>query len=173
MAQVNLNKGSGSNYQLIFPVLPVTENLADADILTLNIHGTVVPAISLETEEGHWQGAKAPRAISGITFEPWYVNFVVDSNWCNWNLIYKWMTFIDDGETHYGRPMNEYMVDATLNVYDNSNNRIMGVKIVNIYPTSLNEVVLSQRDGDEHLECGINFNYTRMEIERVYSTDKD
>jgi len=167
MAQINLNKSSAANYELIFPILPITEKISDTDILTLNIHGTVVPSIALGTEEHQWQGSMYPAAISGITYEPWYVNFAVDSNWCNWYMIWKWMTMIDDGNTHYGRSTKDYFVDATMNVYDNANNRVMGVKIVNIYPTNLNEVTLSQRDGQEILDCGVNFNYTRMEIELV------
>ena len=167
MSQINLNKSGGNNYELIFPILPITEKITDTDILTLNIHGTVIPAISMATEERNWQGGVAPMAMSPITYEPWYVNFTVDSNWCNWYMIYKWMTFIDDGNTHYGRSTKDYYVDATLLVYDNAENKIMTIKIVNIYPTNLNEVTLSHRDGQEILDCGANFNYTRMEIERT------
>lgn len=171
MSQINLNKSSGANYELIFPVLPVTKGIRDADILSLNIHGTVVPAISLGTDEGFWQGGTVPRAISGITYEPWYVNFTVDSNWCNWALLYRWITLVDDGNTHYGRSTTDYFTDASLSIYDNASNRVMSIKIVNIYPSSLNEVSLSQRDGQESLDCGVNFNYTRMEIERVGTND--
>lgn len=171
MAQINLNKSSGANYELIFPILPVTEGIRDTDILSLNIHGTVIPAISLGTEERNWQGGIIPVAVSPLTYEPWYVNFSVDSNWLNWYLLNRWMTHIDDGNTYYGKGVTAYMVDATLNIYDNSNNRVMGVKIVNIYPTNLNEVTMSQRDGQETLDCGVNFNYTRMEVERVPVTD--
>jgi len=171
MAQVNFNKSSGSNYELIFPVLPVTKDVRDADILALNIHGTVIPAISIATEEGMWQGGVVPRAVSALTYEPWYVNFSVDSNWCNWLLLYRWITLIDDGNSHYGAATTDYYADATLNIYDNVGNRVMGVTIVNIYPTNLNEVSLSQRDGQETLDCGVNFNYTRMEIEKVLTND--
>jgi hypothetical protein len=171
MAQINLNKSSGANYELIFPVLPVTKDIHDTDILSLNIHGTVIPAISLGTEEGMWQGGQVPRAISALTYEPWYVNFTVDSNWSNWYLLYRWITLIDDGNTHYGASTTDYFADATLNIYDNANNRVMGIKIVNIYPTNLNEVTMSQRDGQENLDCGINFNYTRMEVERMIIDD--
>ena len=171
MAQINLNKSSGANYELIFPVLPITKGIRDTEILTLNIHGTVIPAISLGTEEGNWQGGVVPRAVSSLTYEPWYVNFTVDSNWCNWWMLYKWITLIDDGNTHYGMPTTDYFADATLNIYDNSNNRVMGIKIVNIYPTNLNEVTMSQRDGQENLDCGVNFNYTRIEVERLVIDD--
>jgi len=169
MTQVNLNKSVSANYELMFPVLPVSGGVKDSEVLTLNIHGTIIPAITLATVESNWQGGLYPMAISGLVFEPWYVNFVVDSNWSNWYMLYKWITFIDDGETRYGRPTNEYFVDATLNIYDNSNNRIMGIKIINIYPTSLNEVTLSQREGQENLSCGVNFNYTRIGVERIYA----
>lgn len=171
MSQVNFNKSSGANYELIFPVLPISDGIRESDILSLNIHGTVVPAITIGTEEGHWQGGVVPRAISTLTYEPWYVNFTVDSNWRNWWMLFRWITLIDDGNSHFGVSTSEYFVDATLNIYDNANNRVMGIKIVNIYPSNLNEVSMSQRDGQESLDCGVNFNYTRMEIERVVTTD--
>lgn len=171
MSQVNLNKSAAANYELIFPILPITSKVSDSDILTLNIHSTVIPSISLGTTESYWQGGMMPTSISPLTYEPWYVTFAVDSNWYNWYMLYKWITFIDDGNTHYGKGTDEYFVEATLNIYDNSKNRVMGVKIVNIYPTSLNEVVLTTRDGIENLECGVNFNYTRIEPERVSRND--
>lgn len=167
MTQVNFNKSAAANYELIFPVLPITKEPSDADILSLNIHGTVVPSISIQTSENNWQGSMYPSALSELIFEPWYVNFTIDSNWCNWYMLYRWITFIDNGEDMYGRSTNQYFVDATLNIYDNSNNRIMSIKIINIYPTALNEVTLSQRDGKSNLDCGVNFNYTRLEVDRV------
>lgn len=169
MSQINLNKSAASNYELILPITPVTNQIRDMDILTLNIFETIVPAITLATTEANWQGGRFPMAISGLVYEPWFVKFVVDSNWLNWFALYKWITFIDDGITRYGRPMNEYFVDATVNIYDNTKNRIMGLKVMNIYPTSLNEVSLSQKEGSENLTCGVNFNYTRIEVDRVYS----
>lgn len=169
MAQINFNKSAGANYELIFPVLPVTKRVGDADIFTLNIHSTIVPAITLATAEVDWQGGRLPMAISPLVYEPWYVNFSIDSNWCNWWMLYRWITFIDDGYKKYGEAMPNYFVDAMVNIYDNMDNRIMGLKIINIYPTSLNEVTLSQRDDQVNLSCGVNFNYTRIEVERVYT----
>lgn len=171
MAQINLNKSSGANYELIFPILPITKSVRDTEPFTLNIYGTVIPSITTETSEQYWQGGKLPIAMSPITFEPWYVNFNVDSNWCNWLLLWEWMIHIDNGNTRYGRPLKEYFVDAYLNIYDNADNRVLGVKIINIYPTSLNEVTLSHRDGKENLDCGVNFNYTRIEVENITATD--
>lgn len=167
MAQINFNKSSPGTHELIFPVLPVTDEISDSDILTLNIHGTVVPAISLGTADMHWQGGQFPMAMSPLTYEPWYVNFVVDSNWCNWYLLYRWITLIDDGVNKFGHSVDQYFVDATLNVYDNADNRVIGIKVANIYPTNLNEVSLSHREGSNLLECGVNFNYTNMIIDRA------
>ena len=168
MAQINLNKSANSNYELIFPGLPITKTIRESDIFTLNIHSTVVPAITLTTEEMHWQGGTLPMGMSPLVYEPWYTQFTVDSNWSNWYMLYRWITFIDDANTRYGRPMPEYFVDAIMNIYDNASNRVLGLKIINIYPTSLNEVVLSQRDEQVNLSSGVNFNYTRIEVERIF-----
>ena len=173
MPQMNLNKSAGANYELIFPILPITRDVKDADVFLLNIYGTIIPAITMATHEQDWQGGKYPMAISPLVYEPWYVHYTVDSNWCNWWMLYRWITFIDNGISKYGRPWREYFVDAILNLYDNSHNRVMGLKIINIYPTSINEVTLSQREGQENLSSGVNFNYTRIEVDRVYTDNKN
>ncbi len=163
----NLNKAIGSSYELIFPIIPVTDKPKDMDVFTLNIHGTVIPSMTIGTTEPGWQNASYPMAIAPTTFEPWFVNFTVDSNYCNWFILYKWLLFINNPVTGLSTSFDKYSVDAILKIINNDNQEVMNIKIRGIYPTLLNEVSLSHRDGEINLDCAVNFNYTMFEAVRL------
>jgi len=163
----NLNKAKGHSYELIFPMIPVAEKPKDMDIFTMNIHGTVIPSMTVGTTEPNWQNASYPMAIAPTTFEPWFVNFTVDSDFCNWYIIYKWILFINNPSTGLERSFKDYAVDATLKLINNESHEVMNINIRNIYPTLLNEVSLSHRDGESYLDCAVNFNYTLFEAVRL------
>jgi len=159
----NLNKALTGNYELIFPMIPVVEKPKDMDIFTLNIYGTVIPSMTLGTTEPTWQNGSYPMAIAPTVFEPWFVNFNVDSDFCNWYILHKWILFINSPTKGIERPHSEYAVDATLKIINNDAVEVMKINIYNIYPTLLNEVQLSYRDGETNLESGVNFNYSTYE----------
>ena len=163
----NLNKAVSSNYELIFPIIPVVDKPKDMDIFTLNIHGTVIPSMTAGTVEPSWQNASFPMNIAPTTFEPWFVNFTVDSNFCNWYILYKWLLFVNNPITGKSTSFSDYAVDAVLKFINNNDQEIMNIKIIGIYPTLLNEVTLSHRDGEVNLDCGVNFNYTYFEAVRL------
>ena len=163
----NLNKAVSSNYELIFPIIPVIDKPKDMDIFTLNIHGTVIPSMTCGTIESSWQNSAFPMNIAPTTFEPWFCNFTVDSNFCNWYILYKWMLFIDNPITGKSTSFKDYSVDAIVKFVDNNDKEIMNIKIIGIYPTLLNEVTLSHRDGETNLDCGVSFNYIRFEVDRL------
>lgn len=163
----NLNKAIGASYELIFPIIPITDKPRDMDVFTLNIHGTVIPSMTLGTAEPGWQNASFPIGIAPTTFEPWFVNFTVDSDYCNWYILYKWLLYINNPITGLATSFKDYSVDAILNLINNDNESVMNLKIQGIYPTLLNEVSLSYRDGETNLDCGVNFNYTYFEAIRV------
>jgi len=156
----NLNKAVSSNYELIFPILPITEKPKDMDIFSLNIHGTIIPSMTVGTVEPSWQNASFPMAIAPVTFEPWSVDFTVDSDFCNWFILYQWLLFINNPFTGKATSLEEYSVRASLNFINNDKQSVMSIDIYNIYPTSLNEVSLSHRDGEINLDCNVNFNYS-------------
>jgi len=163
----NLNKALAGNYELIFPLIPVVDKPKDMDIFSLNIHGTVIPSMTVGTSEPSWQNASFPIAIAPTTFDPWFVNFTVDSDFCNWYILYKWILFMNDPMTGIAHSHKEYAVDAVLKFINNDNKEVMNIKIYNIYPTLLNEVQLTHRNGEEILDCGVNFNYTAFETQRL------
>ena len=166
MSRTNLNKASAQSFQLVFPKLPFRSSLEDSEILTLNIHSTVLPSMTLSTTELNWMGGKYDMAMPPITFEPFYTNFIVDSNYQNWFILYEWMTAINNNKDHYDMTPSDYWIDATMIMTDNFNEPVMKFTLTNMYPTMLGEMGFSSKQT-ENLESSVNFNYTRFEAEPI------
>lgn len=162
--KTNLNKATNQNFQLIFPKIPTEATIRGSEILTLNIHGTVVPSMTLGTVENSWQGGQYPMAIAPITYEPWYTNFEVDSDFDNWHKLYKWINYINNNKDTYDRNPGNYWVDATLHLVDNFDKPVLNVGIYNIFPTMLGEISLSYREGETNVQSSVSFAYTRYDV---------
>ena len=165
--KTNLNKATNQNFQLIFSKLPTEKSVRESEILTLNIHGTVVPSMTLGNVDIPWQGGHYPMAIAPVTFEPWYINFEVDSNFQNWYKLYKWINYINNNEDRYDRNPAEYWVDATLQLVDNFDKPVMILQIYNMFPTMLGEISLSYREGEQNIQSSVSFAYTRYEVRDI------
>lgn len=163
----NLNKATASNFQLIFPKIPTGDSTKDMKQLSMNIHTTIIPSLSLDTVDINWQGGVFRKDIGNVVFDNWYVNFTVDSSFSNWLTLYKWFTFINNNKDTYGRSTDQYKVDATLQVLDNFRNEILVMDIHGIFITMLGEISLTYREGSRNLESSANFIYDRYEIRNI------
>lgn len=163
----NLNKATPSNFELIFPKIPTSDNIRELNGLTLNIHTTVLPSITLDTTDVFWQGGTVHHDIGSISYEPWLVNFTVDSKFSNWTALYKWLTFINNNKDTYGRSTDQYKVDATLRILDNFRNEILVVDLLGVWINMVGEISLTYREGSMNLESAANFMYDRYEIRNV------
>ena len=166
MSKLNLNKANAGSYRLVFPKIPTSNDMNILDEFTLNIHSTVIPSLTLANTEMAWQGAQIPLAIAPVTFEPWYLNFTVDSNYHNWMVLYDWITFFNNNEDQYDQKPSDFWVDASLQLFDNFGKEVMTVVIENIFPTMLGEVTLDYRDKSTNLESSVSFNYTKYRVVR-------
>lgn len=155
----NFDKGSPSNYQLIFPLIPTEDNISANNPFVMNIHSAILPSVSIATEEHRWQGNKAKVGLIPMEFDPWLVSFVVDAQLANWKLLFTWMSFINNNNDKIAEFHKEYAVDCSLIVTDNYRNSALEVIFVGIWPSTLGEVSFSTREGDVLLESTINFYY--------------
>jgi len=160
----SINKSNPTNYKLVFPLLPTQITLASTKPLTLNIFSSVIPGLALSENEESWQGMKRKIAGGPMTFEQWNVNFVVDANFLNWQVIFNWMSYINNNCIKHMEEHKNYSVDAGLQIIDNFRNNILEINFISIWPTSLGEVTLSQRDGETLIECAANFSYDYFKI---------
>lgn len=165
--RTNLNKASPHSYELIFPQIPVESSINDKNPLVLNIHSTVIPAISLPELNLGWQGGTGKTFSGEIVFEPWFVHFLVDSMFENWILLFKWMTLVNNNKDNYIKLRREFKIDANLKITDNFESHILTVNFKEIWLNNLGEVTLSHREGDTTLNSTANFSYDRYEITEI------
>lgn len=160
----SINKSSPTNYRLVFPLLPAEITLAANKPLTLNIFGSVVPSLTISEFEQDWQGLKQKIAGSGLLFDQWNVSFIVDENFENWQILFNWMSYINDNYEKHMDLHKNYSVDASLQITDNFRENVLELTFVSVWPTNLGEVTLSQRDGETLIECMVNFSYDYFKI---------
>ena len=165
--KANLNKATNQNFQMIFPLIPSEETIRDSEILTLNIHGTVLPAMSVANLDMSWQGGHYPFPIAPLEYEPWFTAFEVDSKFENWFKIYKWIKYINNNEDRYDRKPEDVWVDAILHMTDNFDKLVMVANIRNIFPVSLGEIAFSYREGEQNIQSSVSFMYTNYDVFRV------
>lgn len=164
MVDVNLDQSTPSNFNLVIPKVPTESELSASNELILNVFSSPIPGISLELDEEHWQGKIVQLPSGRVTFEPWAFSFIVDSDLTNWKLIYEWMMYIANNKDYFTANMRDYAVDSSLIVTDNFRNEKMRIKYRSLWPTTLEEVNFSHREGQNNLECRTTFSYTYFEI---------
>ena len=159
-----VNKSSPTNFELVFPLIPRAAGFKDNDELTLNIFSTIIPSLTLETGIDDWMGTKRTKATGKAEWEQWNVNFLVDSEFKNWQLLFKWIMYINNSKDKFSEDYKNYTVDATLRIIDNFSNEIFKVHFISVWITMLGEISLSYREGEQLLECNATFSYDYFKI---------
>lgn len=164
---ISLNKASPTNFVLSFPLLPPQTTLSSGIPLVMNIFSAVVPSVSLNSEDKMWQNAKVKGVQSPMEYEQWLVNFVVDDYFQNWKLVYEWMSYISNNSDKMMEREVNFKVDASLVLLNNFKEKILNITFVGIWPTTIGEVSMNQREGDVALESMVNFNYDYFKVESL------
>jgi len=162
---VNLGKATPSNYELIIPKIPTETTISAINPLILNIFSTVIPGVSIAEELLSYQAAQTKRAQGPLVYEQLSIGFVVDSLFADWKVLMNWLKFINDNSEKMAELHKEYSVDATLAITDNYRKPLMAIRFVSVWPITIAEVGLSQREGESQLECSATFNYDYFLIE--------
>ena len=95
----------------------------------------------------------------GITYGDWTVSFHIDEEFKNYLILYDWIMYINDGISQFGRPNDDYQIDANLILTDNFNTTVANFRFHNIWPKSLGEVDLTYQDGSEKIDTTVSFKY--------------
>jgi len=159
-----LNKATPTNFELIFPLIPAQTGLGANSELILNIHSVVLPAVSIASIEIDWQGTRHKIAGTPMDFEIMTVMFNVDASFRNWKLLFNWMKHISNGRDKMAESYSDYAIDASLKITNNFYQDIMAVKFSGLWPTNLQEVSFSHKEGEVLLESSVTFNYDYFTI---------
>jgi hypothetical protein len=161
---VELNKANPTNFELTFPLVPNQSRIAAAEELVLNIHGAILPAFSIPHQESAWQNTTRKIPGGPIEFEILTVQFVVDRLFRNWKLLYDWMVHIANNKDKMLEKYENFAIDATLRVIDNFNDNVIGIDFAGMWPTNLQEVSFSAKEGEILLEAGATFVYDYFSV---------
>ena len=147
------------------------------DSLQFSIFGSVVPEISITTEEIAYQGqtlkvsTHARPAYDDIT-----VNFTVDNEYNNYWYIWRWLQVLNDPkyavyDYHDSDPvpdrprapqlLEDYQTDFTLFGLNEANKNAIEFTYTKAFPTALGEISYNYRDTDE-IESSFTFSFTQM-----------
>jgi len=160
----NLNKTTSTNYQLAIPLIPSETSIEASKELVLNIYGTVIPGLSLDQTESKWQGNKMLFHSGGLTYDTWEIQFLVDSEYKNWMLLYNWINSVANNYDQPSARPADYQVDCSLKITDNFQNTVMKVILKNTWIQNLGVVTLSQREGEAQVECSATLVFDRLEV---------
>lgn len=159
-----LNKANPASFELVFPILPEGVDLTTNRELTLNIYSTIIPGVNMDPEILDYLGGRTNRAGGKLTFEQWNCNFIVDSEFKNWKVLFNWLSYINNNKDQFMEEHYNYTVDATLRVTDNFQNEIFKLFFIDVWPNGLGEITFSHREAETILECNALFAYDRYEI---------
>jgi len=162
---LGLNKATPANFELTFPLLPTQVTLQANEPLILNITSVILPAVNLNPIESMWQGAKRKIAEGPLDYEILNTQFIVDAQFNNWKLLYKWMAYISNNSDKMLELYENFAVDASLRIIDNFNNNILGVQFVGMWPQNIQEVSLSHKESEVLLESGVTFIYDYFKLQ--------
>ena len=160
----NIDKATPTNFELVFPILPQQVTLAANNELVLNLQGVVLPSLSLQPGEVGWQDTKHRIAVGPIEFEQMQVQFLVDSQFFNWKVIYQWMTYISNNKDKMQEFHSRFAVDSSLSIQDNFQKEIMRIAFVGMWPVNLQETSFSTREAEVTIESTATFTYDYFSI---------
>jgi hypothetical protein len=161
---LNISKSTATEYSFQLGKIPSASDIHAVDELRLNIFNINLPAISLNQGEMSWQGKHIQLHLGGMSFDPLNISFLVDSECRNWNILYKWLTYIADNKEKASMVADQYVTDASIVIFNNFNQSHTKVTFKNIWVQTIGEISFSIRDGESHIESSATFLYDRYEV---------
>jgi len=161
---ITLSKATSTEYAFVIGKIPSDSDFHATDTLRLNIFNITLPGVSLENVEFPWEGKHVQYHVGGITFDPLNISFLVDSNFHNWKILFRWLTSIANNSDKPSAKANDYVTDANIVIYDNFGAAHTFITFKNLWVQSLGEVSFSIRDGETLIESSAIFQYDRYEM---------
>lgn len=161
MPNIELNKTTSTNFELIFPLIPSETNISATNELVLNISTATVPSIILDEEEHRWQAFRIYTHQGTVVFDPLSITFVVDVEYKNWKVLFDWIVYINNNYNKAGMEFDKYTIDSSLNILNNFGSTVLSLDFKNMWIQSLGELSMSYKEGEIVIECQATFRYDR------------
>lgn len=186
--QSPLNRSSKDKFIMILNLPHVLKKLAkddpdlNIDFLQISVYGTIVPQISIPAVELRYAGqATNVSSHSRPNYSPLTVSFVVDNQYKNYYVIWKWLDILNTArESLYGgTPIDlmkkseyieignqfEYQTTLSIQALNEYNVPTIEFQYFHCFPTNLGGINYSYRDS-ELLETTVDFQFNQLNVVR-------
>lgn len=180
--QSPLNKASKDRFILVLNLPSVLRDAASTNDclnianLQLSVFGALVPQISVPAVELRYASQSTNYSShSRPNYPPLTVNFVVDNEFKNYYILWKWLAVLNDPrEAKYtGTPQKlqkanfstnaEYQTNLSLLALNEYNQTVAEFVYYNSFITDLGGISYSYRDG-EIIETTAEFQYSQLDM---------
>lgn len=155
----------------------VTPNQIISERLSLSVWGIVVPTITVTSVDVPF-GGQVPKvtSFSRPAYSPIDVNFTIDSQFYNWNVIYKWLNLLNDSQTSnfdqtgiskqpypQEKPqfMKRYCSDMLVTALNEYNQKVCEFEYIECFPTSLKGIEFNYQNNNE-IQSGFTFEFSKL-----------
>lgn len=191
-----LNRASKDKFILILTVPQLLRRFSkqdpnlDIDTLQISIHGSVVPQITVPAIQAPIMGQVTNYSShSRPNYSPLQVNFLVDNNYFNYYILWKWLDLLNSADTSIykgteerdrtkpynlesGGLNNEYQTDFSVVGYNEYNEESIEFYYHRAFITSLGAINYSYRDADL-LESTVEFQFSQLTMDIKNQLKKD
>lgn len=186
--QSSLNKASKDKFILALNLPPalrklsLTDNCFDLDFLQISVYGSIVPAISVPSIELRYGGQSTNYSShSRPNYAPLVVNFVIDNEFKNYYILWKWLALLNDPrkstyeedlptKKNYSAQielgmLTEYQTHMSILALNEFNKTTLEFTYYNAFITNLGGINYSYRDG-ELIESTVEFQYSQLDVSK-------
>jgi hypothetical protein len=181
-----LNRPSKDKFLLVLNLPQVlkkqsnTDSSIDIDPLQISVHGTIVPAITVPSNEVRFAGQSYNvSSYSRPNYPPLSINFIIDNKFKNYWLLWKWMSILNSPtesmyagtaselETYKDRVNSgintEYQSNFSIFSLNEYNQKTVEFTYYNAFITGLGAINYSYRD-DGIIESTAEFQFSQLDI---------
>lgn len=186
--QSPLNKASKDRFILVLNLPAIlrkkalTDDCLNLDTLQMSVYGSIIPTISVPAIEVRYGSQSANYSShSRPNYPPLTVNFVVDNEFKNYYILWKWLAELNDPREgdYNGTPSKQQTRRAQLNLGLNTeyqttmsilalnefNKTVAEFTYYNCFITNLGGINYSYRDG-EIIETVAEFQYNQLDVSK-------
>jgi hypothetical protein len=193
--QAPLNKSRKDKFQLILTLPNIlktinTKSIRETDYLNLDslqfsVYNVSIPNIEVPAHDLHYGGQSHNiTSFDRPTYAPSSVGFVIDNEFKNYWVIWKWLQLFNDQiNGTYGRPdifnangkvypkiepqaLNDYTTTIFINALDEYNSPKVKFEFKNAFAIKLGNIQYDFRDPDE-IGCTFDFVFNQLDVQLI------
>jgi hypothetical protein len=182
-----LNKAREDKFLLVFDIPPILKpsmstyqrdnKHLNPDSVQFSIFGSIVPDITVKGVETRFAGSTLYQSsFSKDSYPPISIDFVIDSEYNNYWVIYSWLNLLHDQKTGvYNQGnipvdgnFNDYQTNMTIYGLDEFLNKKIKFTYTKAFPTTLKGITYQQQGSEGvELKSGFDFLFSQLHTELV------